>query len=89
MLRLRGGVKTLCKVLSNLCPLTEVEIDVGENDPQTTIKKALMKATGIPYTAIKLRLGGFNQIHLIDLRTNIRSGTCGITMAVEVPPMSK
>eukprot|EP00218_Dolichomastix_sp_CCMP3274_P015714 CAMPEP_0170142730 /NCGR_PEP_ID=MMETSP0033_2-20121228/8261_1 /TAXON_ID=195969 /ORGANISM="Dolichomastix tenuilepis, Strain CCMP3274" /LENGTH=158 /DNA_ID=CAMNT_0010379091 /DNA_START=69 /DNA_END=545 /DNA_ORIENTATION=- len=89
VLRLRGGIKTLVKVISNKITQKEVEIDVAEDDPQHVIKKKLNKATGCPMDKMTLRLGGFHQIHLIDQRTNIKTGTCGITMAVELPPEAR
>mmetsp|Transcript_23699 Transcript_23699/g.80772 ORF Transcript_23699/g.80772 Transcript_23699/m.80772 type:complete len:119 (+) Transcript_23699:279-635(+) len=87
VLRLRGGKKTLCRIISQQTTQEDVEIEIGENDPKSVIKAAIHAVTGIPVQHMKLRLGGFQQIFVIDTRTAIKAGSCGISMAAELPPM--
>ena len=50
-----------------------------EGDSSTAIKERLQRATGVPAADIKLRLGGYNQMVMIDKASNIRVGSCGVT----------
>ena len=50
-----------------------------EGDSSTLIKQRLQAATGVPAKDIKLRMGGYNQMVMIDTASNIRVGTCGVT----------
>jgi hypothetical protein len=50
-----------------------------EGDSTTAIKQRLQQATGVPAAEMKLRLGGYNQMVMIDTASNIRVGSCGVT----------
>ena len=50
-----------------------------EGDSATRIKERLAAATGVPAKDMKLRMGGYNQMVMIDTASNIRVGTCGVT----------
>jgi len=43
------------------------------------VKRKLERVTGIPAAEMKVRLGGYNQMVMLDTTTNVRVGTCGVT----------
>lgn len=48
------------------------------------IKAKLEKATGVPPEHQKILLGALDQLMLGDKRTNIKFGTCGRTVGLEM-----
>jgi hypothetical protein len=56
-----------------------------EGDSSTAVKQRLQQATGVPASEMKIRLGGYNQMVMIDTTTNIRVGTCGMTQGAALP----
>ena len=55
------------------------QIELEEGDSSSLVKQRLQAATGVPATDMKIRLGGYNQMVMIDTASNIRVGTSGIT----------
>eukprot|EP00894_Picocystis_sp_ML_P001782 jgi/Pico_ML_1/52299/g3026.t1 len=85
VLRLRGGKPTVVKMMTNHLPCgSEVTIDVNESDSMPVIKAKLEKATGVPPEHQKILLGALDQLMMGDKRTNIKFGTCGKTVGLEM-----
>jgi hypothetical protein len=71
-------------IKSKLGPFTVyyVDCDVDERDSKAEVKKSIALATGLAFKAIKIRLGGFNEILAFDANNEfLRVGSCGSTEA--------
>ena len=78
VLRLRGGKPTTVKMMTkHLACGTSVDIDIDANEPMTSIKQKLEKATGVPAEFQKVMLGSVSELYMGDKRTNIKYGSCG------------
>jgi len=55
------------------------QINLEEHDKMSEVKRKLERVTGIPAAEMKVRLGGYNQMVMLDTTTNVRVGTCGVT----------
>mmetsp|Transcript_1598 Transcript_1598/g.3522 ORF Transcript_1598/g.3522 Transcript_1598/m.3522 type:complete len:80 (+) Transcript_1598:221-460(+) len=56
---------------------SSVEIDVEPDEPMSSIKEKLAKATGVPVEYQKVMLGSVSELFMGDKRTNIKYGSCG------------
>ena len=78
VLRLRGGKPTTVKMMTNHLPCgNSVEIDVEADEPMSSIKQKLEKATGVPVEHQKVMLSSISELCMGDKRTNIKFGSCG------------
>jgi len=78
VLRLRGGKPTTVKMVTNHLPCgSSVEIDIEADEPMSSIKLKLEKATGVPVEHQKVMLSSISELCMGDKRTNIKFGSCG------------
>lgn len=54
--------------------------DFENYDTKSTIAKLVEQKTGIPAKDLTVMMGGYNQITVLDRKSNVLIGSCGISM---------